>query len=282
MLTQSPNIFSYLHWRLQQQRAARAHDGADNPILHEITHRLAERVGEITRRLPHTALLDGPSISADMLRKQPSIHQLDSLAIDQQCAAQGHDQLNIPAQQYDALFSLHCLGQMNDVPGVLAQCARALKPDGLLLASLPGPETLKELRQVLTLSETEQKGGISARVHPFMDVRDAGNLLTRTGFNLPVIDRDIITIHYPDMFALITDLRQSGQGNILTNRNKATPGKGLFARANALYHEQFGTSDGGIYASYELITLTAWKPAASQPKPLAPGSGKISLTQLFE
>ena len=104
---------------------------------------------------------------------------------------------------------------VNDLPGVLAQIRRALKPDGLLLAALIGGDTLTELRQSFAAAEAECEGGVSPRVAPFADLRDIGGLLQRAGLALPVTDVDRVVVRYDNALGLIDDLRRMGATNIL-------------------------------------------------------------------
>ncbi len=99
-----------------------------------------------------------------------------------------NDALPVASEQFDLVVSALSLHAANDLPGVLAQIRRALKPDGLFLAALFGGETLFELRDAFASAEVETTGGMSPRVAPFADVRDLGGLLQRAGFALPVDD----------------------------------------------------------------------------------------------
>lgn len=172
-------------------------------------------------------------------------------------------------------FTLH---NANDLPGALIQIRRALKPDGLFLAAMAGGETLFELRQSLQQAEMELKGGLSPRVHPFASKQDMGALLQRAGFALPVVDSEIITITYENMFTLMADLRGMGAGNTLLARHKQNPGRAFFHRAAQIYAEQFAETPGGrIEATIEIIYLIGWAPHENQQKPLKPGSAEIRL-----
>jgi SAM-dependent methyltransferase len=91
-------------------------------------------------------------------------------------------------ESLDLVVSLLSLQAMNDIPGILVQIRRALRPDGLLLGAFAGAGTLSELRESLLAAETDLYGGASPRVIPFTDVRDAGALLQRAGLALPVAD----------------------------------------------------------------------------------------------
>ena len=96
----------------------------------------------------------------------------------------------------DLVVSGLSLQLVNDLPGTLVQMRRALKPDGLLLASLLGGATLTELREAWIAAEAEISGGASPRVAPFADVRDMGALLQRAGFALPVVDSETVIVTY--------------------------------------------------------------------------------------
>jgi SAM-dependent methyltransferase len=178
---------------------------------------------------------------------------------------------------FDLAVSLLALHQVDDLPGVLVQLRRALKPDGLLIAALPGGDTLAELRECLLTAESEISGGASPRVIPFADARALGGLLQRAGFALPVVDSDRFTVRYADMFALMRDLRAFGATNPLIDRSRRFARRELFLRAARLYAERFADADGRIRATFEILWVSGWVPHPSQQKPLAPGSAKMRL-----
>lgn len=182
----------------------------------------------------------------------------------------------------DAVVSVLDLHWVNDLPGSLAQICRMLKPDGLFMAVVPGGETLRELRHILTATDIARTGGAGPRVAPFIDVRDAGALLQRAGFALPVADSDQLTITYPSMFALMDDLRSSGQSNMLIGRTNHFTPKAFFMDAAARYAAEYNDAEERIPATVELITLTGWKPSVTQQQPAKRGSGKVSLTEVFK
>ena len=114
--------------------------------------------------------------------------------------------LPLQPESLDLAVSALAFQFVNDLPGVLAQIRRALKPDGLLLAAMIGGDTLTELRQSFAAAEAECEGGVSPRVAPFADLRDVGSLLQRAGFALPVTDVDRVVVRYDSAFALMADL----------------------------------------------------------------------------
>src|SRR6201999_1013400 len=129
--------------------------------------------------------------------------------------------LALPPASFDLAVSALALQFVNDLPGVLTQIRRALKPDGLLLAAMIGGDTLTELRQSFAAAEAECEGGVSPRVAPFADLRDVGGLLQRAGFALPVTDVDRVVVRYASAFALMQDLRRMGAANVLIERRRA-------------------------------------------------------------
>lgn len=191
---------------------------------------------------------------------------------------------NMPleAASADLAVSLLSLHEMNDLPGVLIQLRRALRPDGLFLAAFPGAGTLSELRESLIAAETELHGGASPRVIPFTDIRDAGALLQRAGLALPVSDIETLTVRYDTMFDLIRDLRAMGATNALADRSRKPATRRLFQRAAEIYAARFSDVDGRVRATFAIVWLSGWAPSPSQQKPLRPGSATVSLKTILE
>lgn len=178
---------------------------------------------------------------------------------------------------FDLIVSIMGLHSTNDLPGALVQIKRALKPDGLFIAVLPGGESLFELRHSLMATEIDLKGGASPRVFPFADKPQMGNLMQRAGFSLPVIDSDIVTVTYPNITRLFQDLRGMGEGNIICKRDLSFPGKNFFKQSEHYYRQHFSEPDERLRASFEMIFLLGWSPHESQQKALKPGSAKLRL-----
>lgn len=191
-------------------------------------------------------------------------------------ATPGEAALPIADGSADLIVSILGLHWIDDLPGALAQIRRALKPDGLFLGALFGAGTLKELRCVLTEAELDVRGGAQARVSPFADGHDAAALMQRAGFALPVTDVDRVTVRYPDLFALVRDLRAMGETNALAGAIRPLT-RDIAARAAALYTERHAEADGRIPATFEIVQLAGWAPHESQQKPLARGSAKMRL-----
>lgn len=192
------------------------------------------------------------------------------LVMDEEQLPFGDDSLNL-------VVSTLALHAANDLPGVLVQIRRALKPDGLFVASLFGGETLKELRGCLMEAELEVRGGYGPRVAPFAEGPDLIDLLRRTGFNMPVVDSDRVVVSYAHPLKLMADLRAMGESNVLIDRPRKGLNRAILTRTAELYFERFADDEGRIAATFEIITLSGWKPHESQQKPLRPGSAKMRL-----
>lgn len=181
----------------------------------------------------------------------------------------------------DLVMSNLGLHATNDLPGTLIQIRRALKGDGLFMGAMFGGETLFELRESLMQTEIKLHGGASPRVFPFADKQQMGALLQRAGFALPVIDSEIITVTYPNMFKLMKDLRGMGETNIIKERSKKYPGRDFFNHAAQYYEQHFAEKDGRIHATFEIIFLIGWSPHESQQQPLKPGSAEKRLADVL-
>jgi SAM-dependent methyltransferase len=191
---------------------------------------------------------------------------------------------DVPLEQQSANLILAPLSLhlTNDTPGVFIQIRRALKPDGLFMAAIPGAGTLQELRDVLLATEVEMTGGASPRVIPFADVRDVGSLMQRAGFTLPVIDAENYTVRYDSLFPLMRDLRAMGMSNPLAARARMPLTRAFFLRAAEIYAERYSDPDGRIRATFSIIYVSGWAAHESQQKPLRPGSAKARLADALK
>ena len=289
-------VFDRQILKLRRDRAAtRAQDF--NFLFAETAERLADRLDDTTRSFPIAVDLGCHSGElGQIIGKRGEIEQLYQADISQRYAkaAQANNASNtngtiVADEEFlpfaegslDLILSNLSLHWVNDLPGMLLQARRALKSDGLFLACMLGGETLKDLREALMTAEAEEEGGVSPRVSPFVDVKDAGALLQRSGFALPVVDADDLLIDYPDALKLMRDLSGMGESNLVAKRSKKFTKRSTLARAAAIYHERHARPDGRIHAKFQIIYLTAWAPDESQPKPLRRGTGQVSLVDFL-
>jgi SAM-dependent methyltransferase len=182
------------------------------------------------------------------------------------------EELATSDKDFDLAVSILGLHSVSDLPGTLIQIRRRLAPDGAFAAALLGGATLTELRESLAAAEIEETGGASPHVAPFGDVRDMGDLLQRAGFALPVADVERTTVLYSDLSKLFEDLRGHAQSNVLLARQAKPISRKTVARAAAFYTANHAAADGRLKATFDIIYLTGFAPADSQPKPLKPGS----------
>jgi NADH dehydrogenase [ubiquinone] 1 alpha subcomplex assembly factor 5 len=277
------HVFDRAAVRRHRDRAA-ATVGAVADVLEDAADRLLDRLDDTTRRFNQALDVGGRGVVAPKLRARGinvvSCDLSHPMAAVNGAPAVAADEEVLPfaPASFDLIVASLSLHWVNDLPGALIQLRQVLRPDGLLLASLPALGTLAELRQALTAAEVALTGGAAPRVSPFPDLRDCAGLLQRAGFALPVADAEDITLLYAEPLALLRDLRAGGEANAVRLRDKRIPSRALFASALALLPAQ----DGRIAATLRLAMLTGWAPAPSQPKPAARGSGQVSLAQVLK
>ena len=266
----APVLFDRALLRARQDRARRGEAAAF--LLDRVAEDMAERLRAVLREFKDAADVGtvGDQVRNGLAGRVERLARVDLPDVES-------EPLALAPQSLDLVVSALALQFVNDLPGVLAQLRRALKPDGLLLAAMTGGDTLTELRQSFAAAEAELEGGVSPRVAPFADLRDVGALLQRAGFALPVTDVDRIVVRYGDAFALMADLRRMGATNVLIERRRTPGRRATMLRMAQLYGERFADPDGRIRATFDVIWLSGWAPHESQPKPLQPGSAKASL-----
>ncbi|TPG43195.1 SAM-dependent methyltransferase [Sphingomonas koreensis] len=172
---------------------------------------------------------------------------------------------------FDLIVSAGVLDTVNDLPGALALARRMLRPDGLFLGAFVGGDSLSMLRALLLAAEADRP---AARLHPRIDVRSAGDLLVRAGFALPVADGETLTVRYASLLSLLGDLRGMAASNLLRSRSPLR--KETIARAASLFADR-ADPDGRVAERFDVVFLTGWSPAPSQPQPARRGSGSASL-----
>lgn len=263
-------LFDKHAWKMQRERAAAgfaqvdflkriaaqrvADKIADTTRSFEVACDLGGHHGEVmqevalVRAIPHWVMQD---VSPRMLE------QVDALLKVQA----DEEWLPYAEASFDVITSALGMHYANDMAGVLAQALRCLRSEGLFIGVVFGGQTLWELREVLSRAEVEITGGVSPRVASFVDVRDAGDVLARVGYQLPVADSEHLTITYADMFALMRELRAMGESNILDKRQKSCTRRAIVMRAAELYQQIHADAEGRIQVTVELVTLTGWKPA---------------------
>lgn len=263
--------------RLRRDRAAASLAGAD--YLHALAaDELLDRLSLVKRSFSSALLLGS---GGNPLRRHLQAQGIQTVSADagRLFAAGGvqcdEDRLPFADRSFDLVISIGVLDSVNDLPGALTLVRRALTPDGLFLAAFAGAGSLPRLRSAMLAADGVRETA-SPRVHPQIDVRAAGDLLTRAGFTLPVADSADVTVRFPSLLSLVRDLRAMGGTNILHNRSRTPLGRLALAAAIADFEAQ-ADPDGKTGERFDIIYLTGWSPAPDQPQPARRGSATASL-----
>ncbi len=276
---------------LRQRRARASHRWPRRSFLkREIAERLVERLDDVRRRFALALDLGchGDEIAAalgERLGGGGTVERLvrADLGHDFARSASGpavvadEERLPFAAGCFDLVLSAMSLHWVNDLPGALIQIGRILRPDGLFLGAMLGGSTLWQLRESLAAAESEIEGGLSPRVSPFAGLADAAALLQRAGFALPVADSETIDVEYDSALALMHELSEMGESNLVAERRRGFSRRATLLRAAQVYGERFTAPSGRVKASFEVLFLHGWAPHPSQPKALRPGSAKQRL-----
>jgi NADH dehydrogenase [ubiquinone] 1 alpha subcomplex assembly factor 5 len=274
-----PKLFDNSAHRRNRQRAA-ANFGNFAFLKDEAAMRLADRVKLMRRNFPlcldlgaHDGRLNQHLAPLGKIGRMIEVDSASRFAANAGSRFVVHEIADLPYRSgcFDAIFSCLSLHWVDDLPGLIMQIRRLLKPDGLCLLSLLGGNSIHELRSALAAADDEISGGVYPRCAPMADIRDIGMLLGRAGLALPVADSDRLIVTYPNMFRLMADLRGMGEQNAMLGRSRKFTKRATFLRAAEIYSARFGRPDGSVPASFEVVTLTGWAPHESQQKPLKPG-----------
>jgi NADH dehydrogenase [ubiquinone] 1 alpha subcomplex assembly factor 5 len=255
-------VFDRRAVRRHRDRAARTVDQVAD-VLRDAAERLLDRLYDTTRRFTDVLDVGGRGVVAPLLRARgmrvvscdlsPAMAALNGGL----CVAADEEYLPFAPGSFDLIVASLSLHWINDLPGALLQLRQALRPEGLLLASVPALGTLSELRSALTEAEIEVAGGASPRVSPFPELRDCAQLLQRAGFTLPVADVEEIRLLYADPFALLTDLRAAGEANAIRERGRTVPDRALFPAALA----RLPTEGDRVALTLRMAVMTGWAPS---------------------
>lgn len=268
--------------RLRRDRAAVRFAGAD--YLHRLAaNELLERLDSVTRDFQDALVLGSAynELSQDLRHRGLQVTTGDFsglFAADVRC---DEDRLPFADGAFDLVVSVGTLDTVNDLPGALALIRRTLRPDGLFLAAFAGAGSLVRLRSAMLAADAISGGAASPRIHPQIDVRAAGDLLTRAGFALPVADSDRVDVRFSGLMSLVSDLRAMGATNMLESRSRRPLTRLALAAAAADFADR-ADADGKTVEHFEIIYLIGWAPSPDQPRPARRGSATASLAAVLE
>ena len=273
-----PEIFDRTRRRARRERAV-AGFAAYDFVFGAIADELLARLDGVTRSFTHALDLgahDGRLGEALRARGIATVAADAGFGFARSARGVQCDEDRLPFADgaFDLVVSAGVLDQVNDLPGALALIRRVLRPDGLFLGGFVGAPSLARLKAALLAGDLAA-GGAAARVHPQIDVRAGGDLLARAGFALPVADAVSLTVRYPEPVRLMRDLRGMAATSLLAGTVPPLRRAALATVANAF--AAHADADGRVAERFELVVLTGWSPAPSQPQPARRGSGRTSL-----
>lgn len=291
---QKPRLFDPVALRWRRDRAMRlGYAGGADFLMRRGAEAVGERLGDVRRRFARVVLAGTgagaaraalpPEVAvrgAGLVMTDPSPAMLAAAGAalpEARALAWRGETLPFAAGEADLALSHGLLHALDDPVGHLVQLRHTLVPDGLMIAALAGGETLSALRIALAEAEAAETGGLSPRIAPMGELRDLGALLQRAGLAMPVADSERVTVSYASPIALMQDLRAMGEANALAGRLRRPTRRAVLLRAAALYAERMGEAGGRVRAEFDLVFLTGWSPAPSQPRPLRPGSATARL-----
>lgn len=254
--------------KARRDRIARTYAASDS-LKDRVANDLIFRLSVLQRPFHHIVDLGGHTGQlADRLSSTFQDTQIISTDISEAMILQASSPLKIVLNEemlpfapasLDLVISALSLHWVNDIPGMLSQIHSVLKPNGLFLAAIWGGNTLVELRDCLQAAELELRSGVTPRLSPMISVKDAGMLLQRAGFSVPVVDHDRLSVTYPSPQALLHDLRKIGETNALYHRRANCTPRCIFTRAFEIYQERYGLPDGQILATFDVVTMMGWR-----------------------
>jgi len=275
-----PEIFDRKLRRLRRDRAA-LHFAEHSFLRDAIVEALLDRLDLVTRRFDRALDLGCADGSLGRALTARGVH-VTSCDAGARFAAVAHgiqadeDSLPFEPASFDLIVSAGVLDTINDLPGALVQCRRALKPDGLFLAGFVGAGSLPRLKAAVAAADDLAGGAVPARFHPGIDVRAAGDLLGRTGFVLTVADGERLDVGYGDALRLMCDLRGMAATSQLAGQIGPWIGRARLAALADAFTAQAG-ADARVREHFELVFMTGWSPGPDQPQPARRGSASASL-----
>lgn len=264
---QPPEIFDRKR-RLMLRERAGYRDG-DVFLWSVIAEELADRLIGVSRTFTDVLVI-GPMVPF----AQQILHDRKADVTLAQFAEE--DRLPFEPASFDLVISGGSLDSVNDLPGALIQIRRCLRPDGLFLGHMFGAGTLAGLKAVMLAAHGDNA---APHIHPQIDLRSAADLLSRTGFALPVVDSDVTAVRYNSLKRLVSDLRDMGVGNSLAG-SRVYLGRNFIDQMEEASHDR--RSHGGKFEEqFAHIYMSGWAPSDNQPKPAKRGSGQVSLAAVL-
>jgi SAM-dependent methyltransferase len=273
-----PNIFNP-HVRAGRRDRAAARFAEHDFLYGAMAQDMLDRLGDVTRTFSNALVIGCPDgrLGEALLAQGCAVTCADPGAVWAKQA--GGDQVSEEALPYqagafDLILCCGTLDAVNDLPGALIGMNRLLAPDGLLLTAFIGAGSLPKLRAALRAADGDRP---AQRLHPQVDVRALGDLLSRAGFAMPVADSEMLDVRYGSLFGLLADLRGMGAAQCLASAPPPLT-RAALARAADRF-AQDADKDGRVTERFVILHGSGWHPSETQPRPARRGSATISLAE---
>jgi NADH dehydrogenase [ubiquinone] 1 alpha subcomplex assembly factor 5 len=223
-------------------------------LYDESSDSIRERVTDLNQKFSDALIYGGfsgelPQVSqivhADIIDKG------DNVILDE-------EDLTIANESFDLAVSNLSLHFVNDVEKAMRTYRDILRPSGIFLGMFLGGNTLIELRQAMSAVDIKMHNGLASHIIPMIDIKDAGRLVQKAGFKMPVADSEYVQVEYQNLKQLLQDLKGMGQGNCLLDQNKKYSGKKYFEAVEQEYFKKYAEGDK-IIATFELISVIGKK-----------------------
>ncbi len=249
-------IFDRDLYKIQQEFAAKI-IGQHDFLFREVEERLSDKLLALKQSYDNSLAYGFCELTAFKLNatKHQRAHiiplQTNDFTYDEEL-------INLGEQRFDLIISFFTLQYSNDLLGSLIQYHNFLNPGGIFAGVILGGNTLGELRIALSNTDMQMKGGLSPRVIPMIDLKDAARLLQKAGFTMPISDVETIKAEYQNLGKLHEDLKGMGQGNCLLKRNNLYPGREFFKAAENEFFKLSG-GDKMLTTTFDVVTFLGRK-----------------------
>ncbi|MGC1183165.1 malonyl-ACP O-methyltransferase BioC [Legionella sp.] len=153
---------------------------------------------------------------------------------------------------FDLVFANQVIHWGDSLPHIFRELNRVMRTNGCLMFTTLGPDTFKELKSAWSVINDY------AHVNEFPDMHDVGDYLMSEHFLEPVMDMELLAVHYQTLDKLLKSLKAQGVKNINSARNQGLTGKNSWKQFEQNYLSM-QTENGKYPLTYEVVYGHAWK-----------------------
>ena len=178
------------------------------------------------------------------------------------------DNLNKPSMSYDLILSNCTIQQTTNLLDTLTHWHNRLKPDGIIVFASFGSASLQELKKAWQLIDS------MPHINQMLDMHDVGDLLLKAQYENPVMDAEMLNLHYDNLTTLFRDIRELNEPLTDTKMRKSLTGK---KRWQQFCHR---ISQKELRISYEIFYGYAYKGRKTMARKNSEHEALISFGQL--